>query len=633
MGESSLNFVKEPKRIGRLQSDFDLFVFRKTLAAWTALLSLTTLLATLPHLILKIRTGCATYIPDWDGILYLAWSRGMVLEGRQRLVDAIHPASGPMMHPWVLFGPPALLARGLGLDMVGLSILWRIAAATLLTGSLHFALRPFIQKNRLLWGTTLFLLFDPGFLTGQPCQAGWSALLSILRQHQQLFSKNASIFSHLRVVTPGLALPFLLIHYGLVWRARVSTRPLWTVLAGFSLGCLFYSYFYFWTATLVGTGLAWILDAKGRRIHAQIMLLGILVGLPALFENYRIKNSTAGDWLIRTEKFAPTDRFQNILIFKGLIFKYILVGIWIFRSRRELIQAWCAGAGSIAFMNHQILTKLNIENFHWSQPAGITWSLLATIFVLERIEAGASREESKEPNPRRRRFSARSSLLLTVALALQIPLGFYLRVEETLRTKETRLLEESILRYRRDAPTFDIPAGAVVGGDGRYFMIGAALSTVYPLSGRLVDFCSKTDDREMEERLMLNAFLFGFSRREAWAVAEKPREAFARTWWIAYEPRGALVAKRRGIRESLVDSIWDDPKPWLDKYRVDYVVLPIGGGDPLRFLPTPGIGAPRSPASRIGAFAERSAVGETWECWRIIRGNRRQTRPARANRP
>ena len=126
---------------------------------------------------------------------------------------------------------------------------------------------------------------------------------------------------------------FLFLHFGLAWRRDVL-QPRANLLAALSFGLLYYAYFYFWTAVFAGTVLAWFLDPKGRRLHAQILIVGTLVGLPSLIDNYWIKSSTGTDWLIRTEKFAPLLRFENLMIFRGLLLKYAVVGLWIFRAAR-----------------------------------------------------------------------------------------------------------------------------------------------------------------------------------------------------------------------------------------------------------------------------------------------------------
>src|SRR4051794_20610176 len=86
------------------------------------------LLATMPHLMRWAATGDWTYFPDDDELLYLSWTRGVVLDGDASMGDAVHRASGPMMHPWLIFVPPDLLGHALGLGTHEIGILWRALA-------------------------------------------------------------------------------------------------------------------------------------------------------------------------------------------------------------------------------------------------------------------------------------------------------------------------------------------------------------------------------------------------------------------------------------------------------------------------------------------------------------------------
>ncbi len=72
-------------------------------------------LAALPHAVAWIQTGDPNCLADGDGLIDLAWSRGVVLHGDLRISGAVHRSSGPMMPPRLLFVPPGLAARRLGL--------------------------------------------------------------------------------------------------------------------------------------------------------------------------------------------------------------------------------------------------------------------------------------------------------------------------------------------------------------------------------------------------------------------------------------------------------------------------------------------------------------------------------------
>ena len=171
------------------------------------------LLAVLPHLIAWARSGDWTYIPDGDGLLYLAWSRGVVLGGEDRLTDAIHSSSGPMMHPWLLFVPLGQFARRLGLDMSGLGVVWRLVSGGLMALGLFAAIRPTTRRAGVAIGLAVFLLFDSGMMFGQVLRREAEILVSLARGSRWFLTGVPRLMPHLRVVTTGLALPALLLHF------------------------------------------------------------------------------------------------------------------------------------------------------------------------------------------------------------------------------------------------------------------------------------------------------------------------------------------------------------------------------------------------------------------------------------
>ena len=227
------------------------------------------LLAVLPHAVAWAATGRARYLADGDELLYRAWSRTALRHGEPRLTDAVHPRSGPMMHPWLIFVPPALLARGLGLGINGLAILWRVLAGAGVALGLFAAVRPAVRDRRVALGVAA----APHVRRRVPLRPALPTRRRsadrAARGSDRFFEKVPEVMAHLRVVPPGLALPFLLAHYGLVLRAQISGGS-WPALgAAASFGLLFYVYFYFWTAVLAGAVLAWVLDPKGRRLYAD----------------------------------------------------------------------------------------------------------------------------------------------------------------------------------------------------------------------------------------------------------------------------------------------------------------------------------------------------------------------------
>ncbi|MEO6810484.1 MAG: hypothetical protein ABI353_15320, partial [Isosphaeraceae bacterium] len=234
-------------------------------------------LAVLPHLIALAQTGDWTYIADGDELLYLAWSRDCVLHGRAHLIDAVHLVSGPMMHPRLIFVTPGLAGHWFGLGMTEIGILWRILAGIGIALGFYVAVRPGLARPGLALALAAFLLFDTGVAFGQLVQRTGEVVVSIWQSRSEFFATAPQMSPHLRVVTPGLAIPFYLVHLGLTLQARIRGDRRSIMLASLSFGLLFYVYFYFWTAAALGLVLAFMVDSKARRLYATVLVLGGVV--------------------------------------------------------------------------------------------------------------------------------------------------------------------------------------------------------------------------------------------------------------------------------------------------------------------------------------------------------------------
>ena len=464
-----------------------------------------------------------------------------------------------MMHPWLLFVPIGRLVRALGLGMTGLAVFWRVASGSLIALSLHFALKPTTRRVGVAAGLAAFLLCDSGMMFGQLVRREGEVVASLLLGSSQFLTGVPRLMPHLRVVTPGLALPALFLHLGAMVRARRGGGLFCLWLAIGSFGLLFHVYFYYWTMVGLGLVLAFGCDRDGRRLYLTVLVGGLAIGAPALWESSQIKRSTPIDWLWRTNKFVAIGHFDELLWPKGLIVSWLLVAYWVFRKRRELIYAWCCTGGGLICLNHQILTGLQIENEHWSGAYGATFSLLLAGLIAPGVE---------------RAIDSGRAWRVAVAgiLAVQVTLGFGLRGVEAIRSGETLAMARLVSHWRADSGYRNCPRGSVVAGDPDILFLAAGLSTIRPLSCRLVEFSALADDAELDERLLLNAYLIGFERGEMLRRVELPPGSLS---WEAAATRSARWAQiQRDRRRSLIDQIWADPRPWVEKYEVSRVVIP-----------------------------------------------------------
>ena len=558
-------------------------VARGLLAA-PALAALGAALALLPHADALARTGDWSYVADGDQLLYMAWSRGAVLRGEPRLVDAVHPRGGPMMHPWAVFVPPALIAHALGTDTRGLAAVWRALGGAGVALGLYAAARAFARDGRVALGLAAFLLCDAGLTFGQPLTRELDVLRRVATGDRGYFEGVPMVAAHLRVVPPALAYPFLLAHYALALRARATGSKRAAAGAAGSFGLLFYIYFYFWTATAAGLALAALLDPKGRRLYLGVLAAGVVIGVPSLLASSAAKASTPPDWLLRTDKFVPIGRFDELLVPKAPAALWLLSAPWVFARRRELAYLWCCAGGALACLNHQVVTRLQIENFHWMMAVGPPLCLLLAGLLTPW-------------------FRGRGRLaLLGAVVAAQVGLGFGLRWLEATRTAETAFWADVYERLTTDNVLAAIPPGAVLAGDPTAIQFCAALAEVYPLSGRLAEFCSGVTDAELDERLMLNLFLSGLDRGEARGEATRPPGVLG--WEAAATRSDRLAREQRERRLALVDAIWSDPSPAAARLGPTHILLPAGAEHPEAALKALG------PSRRL-------ASGGSWQVWEM----------------
>lgn len=540
--------------------------------AWPWLVALATAgaaLSLLPHLIRAARAGERWYVADGDALLYLAWSRDIVRHGGFALTDAIHRPSGPMMHPWLLFVPPALIDRALGLGMAGLGVVWRVLAGPALALGLYAAVRPFTKTPRGAAGLAAFLLFDAGLLFGQLVQREAEILISIARGSGTFFANVPRLMPHLRVPTPALALPFFLVHLALTHRARRlgTTRP--ALAAGASLGLLFHVYFYFATAAALGTILAWLLDRGGRRTYGIMLAVGAVIAAPSVVVGGMIKASTPPDWLVRTDKVAPVGRFdRNYLILpKLLILEWLAAAFVVFRARRDLIYPWaCTGAG-LVLANQHMVSGFNLENFHWTFAYGTAFSLVLAPMALPWLR--------RLPGWR---------WIAPLVVAAQVAIGSGIRAVEAVASAESAYYLRMLDAW--NAEGFAIPPGSVVAAPPDMLAMLGAVEDIDPLGGRLVDYSALIEDEERDRRDSLDLALIGFAPHEVEAEIERTQH---------------VTDKQRELRRKLVEEYKARPVPDVDRFRVTYIVTDPG----------------HRPPAALGDRIRLEEEGRTWDLWRV----------------
>src|SRR6185437_16763306 len=76
----------------------------------------------------------------------------------------------------------------------------------------------------------------------------------------------------------------------------------------------FYVYFFNWTALVVGLALAFVADARGRRVFFAVGAIGLALGLPSVVNGYRLKGLASPDWGPRADLWLPIPRGSELIL-------------------------------------------------------------------------------------------------------------------------------------------------------------------------------------------------------------------------------------------------------------------------------------------------------------------------------
>jgi hypothetical protein len=517
------------------------------LAAYALAALLGALIAALPHLVAFVRTGDATWIADNDDLeLYLPVGAEALRHGPFRLTDPV--GGGPSLYPWLQLGPAVVVARALGLSPAALGLLWRLQAGVTIGLAWTFVLRRFTRTPWGALGAASLLLTDCGLLFGRPIvrQIGVAARVALGRT-DDLLATLPQIHTEWRILSPGLSLAWLLLFLGLLDRAREAPTRKTIALAGISFGLLFYVFFYSWTAAALALALALAIDAEKRRVHAHTAWIGGLVGLPALVSGMR----SPTEWLLRSDLFLPIPRTSELLFPKVALGMAALAGFWVLRRRRELLPAWTLAAAGLALVNHQLVTGLQIQNFHWSYVWGPLLSLTLVEIVLVEVCP---------------RATPRGRVALVAALAALVLVGLWLRVVEATRTKQP---QEIAAEYARQ-PAVQLEPRAVIAGERAFVDFAVALADARPLDGYLVQLSSSVDDAEWDARAALGGVLRGL---DAAAFEAEERKLLGETIWgpCARDPEAR--ARKIETRVRLFRELAADIESACARFSVRYVAL------------------------------------------------------------
>ena len=201
--------------------------------------------------------------------------------------------------------------------------------------------------------------------------------------------------------------------------------------------------------------------------------------------------------------------------------------------------------------------------FVWSTALSILVLLMAVQFLLSNF--GGSRQAVV--------------MVALAALLFEISAGTALRAIEI-----DRSLDETFILNRYKTFVSQVPAkgsqslfeNGVIAGDEGFCDLATIVSGVRPLAGRAAFVSLSIDDRELESREALNAYLGGLSEQDFRSKAKAMGENYG--WGHAPDPlRGAMV--EAGMMREFA-RIKSDPQPGIKAFRVRYVALQTTRPDP-----------------------------------------------------
>jgi glycosyltransferase involved in cell wall biosynthesis len=518
-------------------------------------------LSILPHLLWWPQLGAPIWIADNDDLLYLSYAAQAYDNHPARLTDPILPAGGRAMYPWLQFVPGVLIARAFDLGPMTVSLIWRLWAGVSIALAWYLVIRHHVPGAFWTAVVVAALLADCGLLTGHLLIRQWLVFCQVSSGHgAELLAGKPEIHPEWRIISPGLSLAFLLIYIWSLGQARRQPSGPCITIAGLAFGLMFYVYFYYWTAALLGLAIAAVLDGGYRKVYFDTGWIGGLVGIPAVLSGYVLKQATLPDWSLRNDYFLPIPRFSELLMPKLAILLLAVGLVWVWRRRKDLLFLWALAAAGLLLANHQVVTGLQINNFHWSYLWGPAVSLLLVLLVVGEL--------SRLPCPR---SAAWAAVLLAAG---HVGAGVWLRAVEAIQTREGVQFTNNYRNYssqRLQTASVRLLPNAVVAGDKGFVDLAAILENQRPLYHYVADLSPAVSDGEWNLRIALNSFLLGLDRA---AFALEQEEAVA-GWVLGPWPRDpAKQAELYEARLASYDRIAAEPLAAVNRFGVRYVALP-----------------------------------------------------------
>jgi hypothetical protein len=513
-------------------------------------------LATLPYW----WTGNSRWVADYDELaFYLPLGAISCRDHPWRLTDPV--TGGPTYYQPLPTLPGVLIARLFGLDVWHLGLCWRVLGGLLVGGTWYLLLRTAFQPVAAL-AAACILLADPGVLHGQLGYGLAKACARPVVLQDSTATPTAASLPQWRILNPVLSWPWWLAFLALT--ARAVQRPNWgrIAAAGIACGLLFHIYFYLWTAAIAGLVLALAVDRARWKAYCGIGAIALLIGLPALFTSIQFRAEHGSDWLVRTDKFIPVGRFEEILIPRITVVFLVAAWVWVWRRGWQWVWLAAIATASLLLLNQTIVTGLQIENFHWLFALGPALSLLIVVLVADLF--------GQLPSGLARRATIVAAALAVAAVAA----GGWLYARAAAGLPENQRIREATADFLSRYAGMSVPVG-VVAGDPDFQYLAAVQYDLRPLAGYSA-VLSPITDAELDERIALNAHLLGWTRDR---FATEQEQELKRARWGPAMRSVESRSTRLAARLSAFDALAADVLGAAERFEVRTLALPAGGLD------------------------------------------------------
>jgi len=544
------------------------------------------LMALLPYVCWHHVAHSWIYIADADEIQYTLIASHAYYWHPWHLSDPTFVRGGASVYAWLQLAPAELLLKALHAEPIRLGLALRVFGGLGLGFGWYAVLWQLVRRRWAALAAAVFVLTDCGWLQTRPMLRQWTILAQVVSgRASETFAHSPGIFHDWRIISPVVVLPFLLLYLWMLRRSVERGSAGRIVASGIAFGLLFFAYFYYWTAAGLALVLGLVADRERWKVYFWTGAVGGVVGSPELARMLVSRKGQGTEWLQRFDEFVRIGRLTEhghfLLSALLVVATYFVVRRW----RRDLMYLWCLCAAGFICIHEQLLSGLQMENYHWAYLFGPCMILLLTVLVIEAVEGGSAAARW-----------ARGALV--IAVALNAGAGVYLRALEAVRTEDSQRYGRGYVEFWAQHGQFaPLEAGAVAAGTDDFVQYAMIVDHATPLGAAYpVMLSPSVTDAELDHRYALNGYLRGQSREEFEA---EQRE------WLEHLQYGvelrdlARRAERLRSRMMWFDEIARDPEREVAEYHVRYVGLPVGMDRP----------------AALGAEWTLLQKGAAWQVW------------------